>query len=251
MFVHCFGCGGGLNEIHAATGIAKTRLLRWPPPDELGPSDWWAGRRGANDPPPSEGGVAGWQSALLADPVALRYLIEERRLASGTITDYELGYDRDQDAITFPVRAEGGDLVNLKRRYLDPAANPKTRALARPASYYPDVPPSRAVLLVAGEIDALTGRQMGLPAVTTTCGVLPEHLAPELAGRTVYVMYDVGEELAAERTAHRLRSLGSQAVVVRLALLGLPDKADLNDLYRQGGTRRDVERLIKRERRTT
>jgi len=36
---------------------------------------------------------------------------------------------------------------------------------------------------------------------------------------------------------------------VRLARLGLPDKADLNDFYCQGGTRRDVERLIKRERR--
>jgi hypothetical protein len=250
VLIHCFGCRGGLHDIHAATGIAKWRLLTWPPPDELGPSEWWVGRReGPGDSPPSEASVAGWRSALVSTPDAMRYLTQRRRLTLETIDRYELGYDRGQDAITFPVRDANGELVNLKRRSLDPAADPKTKGLARPACWYPDVPQSGAVLLVAGEIDALTGRQLELPAVTTTCGELPEHLAPELAGRAVYVMYDVGEDLAAERTARRLRALGSRAVVVRLSRLGLTHKSDLNDLYCQGGTRRDIERLIKRERR--
>jgi hypothetical protein len=251
VLIHCFGCRAGLDEIHAATGIAKTRLLKWPPPEELGSVlESSSRRRGAADPPPSEGDVAGWHSALLAHPDAFRYLTEQRGLTPQTLREYELGYDRAADAITFPVR-DGGGLVNVKRRFLDPAADPKTRGLARPAALYPDMPPERAVLLVACEIDALTGRQMDLPAITTTCGALPEHLAPALSGRLVYVMYDVGEELAAERTAAKLRDVGSRAVVVRLALLGLGHKSDLNDLYCAGGTRQDVVRLINRERRAT
>lgn len=252
MLVRCFGCGGGLEDVHAVTGIPKTRLLKWPPPEELGEPISESRRGTAHvDPPPSEGSVAGWHSTLLSSPDALRYLLEERRLSIGTILDYELGYDRPKDAIAFPVRDNAGELVNLKRRFLDPAADPKTRALSRPANWYPDVPASGALLLVAGEIDALTGRQLGLPTVTTTCGAtVPEHLLGALAHRDVYVMFDVGEDVAAKRTARRLQTVQARPLIVRLSRLGLPDRADLNDFYRQGGTKRDLERLIKRERRS-
>src|SRR5919205_934102 len=113
--------------------------------------------RSADQPPPSEATVDGWCSALLARPDALTYLLETRGLTLETIKRYELGYDSERNAITFPARDADG-----------------------------------ALLLVAGEIDALTGRQNDLPTVTTTCGTaLPDHLAQRLAGRKVFVMYDV------------------------------------------------------------
>jgi DNA primase len=200
--------------------------------------------------PLNETAVGEWRAALLASPSALSYLVEQRGLTLETIERYGLGYDVESNAITFPVRDEAGELVNLRRRYLAPDADPPIRGLARPASLYPDVPASGGLLLVAGEFDALTGRQLDLPTITTTCGAaLPDHLAPQLAGRMVYVMHDVGEERAAERTAGKLLALGSQAFVVRLRLLGLPDKSDLNDFYTQGGTAQQIRALCHRERR--
>src|SRR5205085_3355641 len=124
------------------------------------------------------------------------------------------GYDQGRNAITFPARDENGKLVNVRYRFLNPDADPKVIGLARPAVLYPDVPPEGGLLLVAGEIDALTGRQNDLPTITTTCGQqLPDPLAQRLAGRKVFVMYDVGEEAAAARTVAKLRALGSPATI--------------------------------------
>jgi DNA primase len=185
---------------------------------------------------------------LLASPEGLRYLIQQRGLTLETIQRYELGYDERRHAITFPARDEDGALVNVRHRFLSPGADPKVIGLARPAVLYPDVPHDGALLLVAGEIDALTGRQNGLPTITTTCGTaLPDHLAQRLAGRKVFVMYDVGEEAAAGRSVAKLRELGSPAITVELRSLGLPDKADLNDYYRQGGKTKRLRALIWRQ----
>lgn len=251
VLIRCWNCHGRLNEISEATGISKTRLLTWPPPEELGPEVKRYRSTGSGDiaAPPSLGTVGGFHSALLSNPEALAYL-ETRGLTGETIERYELGYDRDSNAIVVPVWDEKGELDNLRRRFLNPKANPKILGLAgRLSQLYPDVP-SGDLLLVAGEFDALVGRQMGLPTVTTTCGsTLPAHLADRLAERLVYVIYDVGEDLAAESTAEELRALGSEAVVVHLALLGLPEKGDLNDFYRLGGTAEQIKALRRRERR--
>lgn len=249
-FYFCFGCSGGLNEVSEASGIPRSRLIgEWPLPPELGPavrSGRSAGRRGAAAPP-SQAQVDGHHSALLASPEALAYLKEKRGLTVETIERYELGYDVDSNAIVIPVWDENGELDNLRRRFLDPRAKPKIIGRARPSQLYPDVPATGGLLLVAGEFDALIGRQLGLPSVTTTCGTtLPAHLAPRLAGRIVFVMYDVGESLAAKRTTETLRALGSQAAVVHLALLGLPNKGDLNDFYRLGGTAAEIKALCRR-----
>lgn len=248
VLIHCW-CGAGLDEIADATGVSKARLLEWPPATELGPAvknGRSAGRRSAAAPP-SQAQVDGFHSALLSNPKALAYLNEKRGLTVETIDLYELGYDLDKNAIVIPVWDENGELGNLRRRFLAPDANPKITGLARPAGLYPDVPATGGLLLVAGEFDALIGRQMGLPTVTTTCGTtLPAHLAPRLAGRIVFAMYDVGESHAAKRTTAMLRALGSQAAVVHLALLGLPNKADLNDFFLRGGTAAEIKALCRR-----
>jgi len=249
-FYHCWGCSGGLNKVSEASGIPRSRLIgEWPLPPELGPavrSGRSTGRRGAAAPP-SQAQVDGHHSALLASPEALAYLNETRGLTLETIEQFQLGYDVDSNAIVIPVWDENGELDNLRRRFLARDAKPKILGKARPSQMYPDVPATGGLLLVAGEFDALIGRQMGLPTVTTTCGTtLPAHLAPRLAGRIVFTMYDVGESRAAKRTTETLCALGSQAVVVHLALLGLPNKGDLNDFYRLGGTAEEIKALCRR-----
>jgi hypothetical protein len=250
-FYHCWGCSGGLNEVSEASGIPRSRLIgEWPLPPELGPAVRCGrsnGRRGTAAPP-SQAQVDGFHAALLSSPKALSYLNEKRGLTVETIRRFQLGYGIDKDAVGWPVWDENGELDSYRWRFLNKDAEPKIMGMAgRPAQLYPDVPATGGLLLVAGEFDALVGRQMGLPTVTTTCGTtLPAHLAPRLAGRIVFTMYDVGESRAAKRTTARLRDLGSQAAVVHLALLGLPNKGDLNDFFLQGGTAEEIKALCRR-----
>ena len=194
----------------------------------------------------NEGSVGGWHSRVWTTEHALTWL-HERGLTDETIAEYKLGHDKESDAITIPVY-EAGELVGVKRRYLDPAADPKTKNTPGQARLYPSILALGKPLLVAGELDALIGRQMGLPTVTTTCGVtMPKHLAPAFNRRHVFVMFDVGETRAAVKAATRVLAYGAQSArVIELEKLGLAHGGDLNDLYLAGGTADDVKALIRR-----
>lgn len=204
-------------------------------------------REGPPAPLPNGGTIDGWHSRLLATREPLAYLIDGRGLSLETVGRHRIGWDGRH--LTFPIFGAGGDLLNLQRRL--PVDGAAMRGLFRRGSQlYPDVPRRGPLLLVAGELDALLGRQHGLRAVTTTCGArVPDALLPPLAGRTVAIAFDVGEEAAAETTAAKLRVAGSEAWVVRLGLLGLPEKGDLSDYLRAEGSAAEVRTLVRDERR--
>jgi hypothetical protein len=207
------------------------------------------GARSAAPPEPiTEERIDGYVSRLWAErgADALAWL-RARRLTDETIREYRLGFDDTDpfldDAIVIPVY-EDGEPVREKRRFLY-SDDPKTMNSPGPAKLYPDVPERGALLFVAGELDALIGRQMGLPTVSTTCGAkLPEHLAPAFAGRRVFVMFDVGED--ANVAVDHARAVGATVTVIDLGALELPPKGDLNDLYLAGGTAEDVKDLVRR-----
>jgi hypothetical protein len=194
-------------------------------------------------PLPTIGHIGGWQSRLQTAPGALNYLLS--RVNSETVERYEFGWDGE--ALTLPIY-EDGELVNLRRRRLG-RRRPFKGLAGRGSQLFPPPPRRKAVLLVAGEFDALRAREHDLPAVTTTCGArLPSRLVRQLSTRHVAVAYDVGEEAAAEKTVAALRAAGSTAWLVRLGLLGLRVRGDLSDYFTKGGSRDELVRLIKAER---
>lgn len=256
VFVHCFGCSGGLNEVHVATGIPKSRLLTWPPPDEVGPRDhaWRSDAGGAWEPGPTEEQVRGYHKNLLSNPAVLRYLIEERGVCPGHIDRYELGYDSAANAIAFPIRDARGKLVNLKRRYLDPAANPKSRGMRGEgrSHLYPidrlhgDGP----LVLCEGEITAHVLNRYGFRAITSTGG---KNWKPEwtalVAGQQVAVFYDADAELAAEHRAAEFRAAGVDAWAARLSHAGFSGTTDPDDvLVKHGWSANQLRRLIRKPR---
>jgi hypothetical protein len=249
VLVHCFGCGAGGKAISEASGIPEWRLYDWPPTEELGPPAWQ--RRGAAGGEsarlPSLATVKGWASRLLSSGAPLEYLTDERLLDTDVLARYLVGWDGDEGDLTFPVFA-GGELANLLRR--KPLAGARMRApRGHGRSPYPDRPPSGALVLLGGEIDALTGRQMGMHGAVTVSGCnLPNLVVPLFAKRVVYVMFDVGEEIAAARVAARLRDFRATVYVADLRLLGLPDKGDLNDAYRAGIGPERIALLLRRAR---
>jgi hypothetical protein len=174
---------------------------------------------------------------------------------------FYVGFDRSTGDLTLPafagdayrrdchgIEAIDGEIVGeLRRRPVDGA---KVRAIrGHPRAPYPNLPATGPLLLVAGELDALTGRQLGLPAVTVSGAKLPEHSEHAFRGRTVAVLFDAGpEEAAAQKIVQRLRAAGGRAWAVRLSRLGFRDDYDLNDWLRDGASPEDVRRFINDER---
>lgn len=242
----CPRAGECLHSLAAAAGTTAGHI-KSNPLQHLAP--WLdGGRRAVRHPvkPPSEATVAGWRSALLASPEALRYLIERRGLTLETIERYELGYDRDADAVTFSVRDEDGELVNVKRRFLNSSAQPKSMGLARPAALYPVrvlAGDPQALVVCEGEVDALLLNQHGISAVTSTAGT---HWNPEwdahVVGRQVAVLYDAGVVSYdnAEARAEGFRLAGARdAWPVDLTLAGFQKGEDVGDWFVKYGRSAD------------
>jgi hypothetical protein len=105
--------------------------------------------------------------------------------------------------------------VNVRRRFLDPDADPKIVGIRRrgsqlyPLSSLVDDP--RRVVLCEGELDALLLNQLEIPALTSTAGT---SWKPEwnryVIGRRVAVLYDAGSVKKAARRAGELRAAGAR-----------------------------------------
>ena len=164
---------------------------------------------------------------------------------------HDLGYviRRGYDAISARGYS-GSEVVTEAFRSLDPRARKHDLLSGCPVGWIgaPVPPEGELVLLVAGFVDGFSARQRGFPAVSSIGTSLPDHLLADLAGKTVAVAYDVGEEKSAERTTTKLRAAGNEAFVVHLAKLGLPPKGDLADYFAGGGSRDEMVRLIQQER---
>ncbi|HEX6681090.1 MAG TPA: hypothetical protein VF063_10625 [Gaiellaceae bacterium] len=257
-WVQCWVCPNGREYTAAlrdAVGVAASLILD----DPLRYLAAWlttnGHRRSAPQPPPTEATVDGWRSGLLASPDGLRYLIQERGLTLETIKRYELGYDQDHHAVTFPVRDEDGALVNVRRRRLNPNARPKIVGLARPASIYPlgilaDDP--AALVICEGELDCLLLNQHGIPALTGTAGTTwKDEWSAYIVGRQVAVMYDAGSHELATRRASGLRAAGARdAWPVDLSRAGLEHGEDVGDWFvTYGRSARELRRFINGSRR--
>jgi hypothetical protein len=208
--------------------------------------------------PLNENAVRQYRDGLLASAPALRYLIETRGLTLESIERYALGHDGAADAITIPVRDEFGALVNLRRRYLAPDADPKMTGLPRrPAALFPlnalAYEPD-AFVVCEGELDAMLLNQHRITAVTSTAGTTwkPEW-DRHVARRRVAVLYDAGAssyEKAERRAAGFVAAGAREAWPVDLTLAGFAKGEDVTDWfmrYRWDGA--TLRRFLNRTRR--
>jgi len=241
-WVQCWVCDEGsayLADLAAAVGCRPYQLID-DPLTHLGhllerPTSGSAARQesvtGAH--------IDGWCSRLTTTEHALAWL-HRRGLTDETIRRYLLGYDGDAHAITIPVYDEAGELVNLRRRFLAPDADPKIVGLVgRGRSHlYPlstlDSDPA-ALVLCEGEPDCWLLNQHGIPALTSTAGTTwkPEWDA-HVVGRRVGVLYDAGA-LSYERAERRALALvaagAGEAWPVDLTLAGFAKGEDVTDWF--------------------
>jgi hypothetical protein len=235
--VWCFGHHGGASDVAQALGISMQEVLAWPPPEELG------------EPVERTGGYDGPPEALhQADEFAkLVRLLRRSRAACAAearaaaakrgidVAQHPIGLTVRRGEPAFVVRTYLGGAVQSEafRRVNDKAANARwghkddvLRGRKPPGwlAYPPQA--GRGVLLCAGFWDVLVARELGLPAISSVGTHVAPELLRELAGREVFVCFDVGEEVAAERVARLLRAAEAR----RAHVLHLPLPCEGDDL---------------------
>lgn len=147
---------------------------------------------------PTESQIRSWTRVLLGKPNALRKMTEDRGLTKQSIREHQIGWDGQR--FTIPVRDENGELVNV-RRY-KPSARKHSQKMISWGTGWGEGrllgwdlltdESSRDVILHAGELDYIIGRQYGLPSVTHTSGenVFKMEWVKHFKGKRVFVAYD-------------------------------------------------------------
>src|SRR5215831_778970 len=185
-FCHA-GCGGG------RVADLIMHQSRWVPPGRAAMNG--SPRRGGASAQEiiTEGKIKGWHAALLDDETVADYLVS-RGIHTKTIIDFEIGWDRDREVYTIPIRGPMGEIFNV-RRYTTREGKTKIWNVTgmRPTELYPlnQISADR-IIICEGEWDALVTIQNGYPAITRTSGAKTwnPRWNPLFKGKLVFIAQD-------------------------------------------------------------
>jgi len=236
LLIHCHtGCPP--EQVLASIGlslgdlsVADDRVQAWAPRRD-GELHLVSGGPGSSvgrepEPLPTEDELAGWVGQL--DQIG-PWLIQARCWETPTLARLGVGYDGRR--LVVPYRDAQGVLIGAVR--YRPGAVPKAIAAGGHGRHLFPAPESLEghghVLLVEGEPDAITGHQLGLPAVSVPgVSAWRDEWTERLCDRRVTVALDADEagRRAAMRVGQKLSSAGIAVAICDLA----PDRDDGMDL---------------------
>src|SRR5262252_8779605 len=190
----CFaGCGGG----RVVELIAQKST--WIDPGRAN-LNGGAPRRSSSGSPEviTEGRIKGWHEALLDDEAVCSYLIE-RGIHTKTMMDFEIGWDRNRQVYTIPVRGPKGEIWNVRRYTNREGAFTKIRNVTgmRATEIYPvNQLDADRIIICEGEWDTLLTIQHGYAAVTRTSGAKTWYPRwnPLFKGKLVFIVPDRDKE---------------------------------------------------------
>lgn len=171
--------------------------------------------------------VKGWTASLASNEEALEELEEERGLDLSTIERFEIGWDRDLDAYTIPVRSEDGTLWNARRYTLHPREG-RRKIWSHGEGYgaprlYPmaileDSP--KSIIICEGEWDALLTIQHGYAAITRTASAITwkTEWGEHFKDKVVYLCHDMDKAGADanKKVGRALRRIAKEVRVIDL-----------------------------------
>lgn len=200
----------------------------------------------------SEAKVKTWHDRLRADRHRMAYLIEKRGLAKEVIDACQLGFEQFTQRYTIPVRDAEGRLVNVRRYKPDAPLSEKLinmTGYGSPPRLYPISSFNNAakeILVVEGEMDALSSLSHRVPAVSGTGGALrwDPTWGKLFAGMHVVLCYDNDKEgrLGAKKAYVNIKPHALSVVVLDPLLP--EEKSDITDWWLQGGTVEQLGELI-------
>ena len=191
---------------------------------------------------------------LLKAAQVLDFLKKRRGFTLETIKKFQLGFDGER--ICIPIFM-GEHCVNVRRYAWRPGTAPTEKMLSFGAGYgearlFPEanLHNDSPILLCEGETDAILANQLGYNAVSVTggAGTWTSKFTVAVAGKVVYVCYDIDEagRKGEEKVA---RAIGAVAKEVRLIHLPItePKNGDFTDyVIGHGFTKKDFDELIEK-----
>lgn len=228
------------------------------PPTSSGRSSRKASNGAGFVAPISEGQVAGYHAALLANSQRLSSFLARRGLDRDTVVAFQLGWDQRAQAYTIPVRDFDGELVNIRFYQLDPTDD-RRKIWSIPGRgspvLYPAMRPGFGsgipewVVICEGELDALIAIQHGFPAITRTggAGTWKGEWNGHFAGKVVYLCHDADRE---GENANRDVAAHLEGVALEVHVVHLPYSVteshgkDVTDFFMEGNQASDFYQLL-------
>lgn len=174
----------------------------------------------------SEGKLKGWCEALMANEAALEDLMTSRGLYTGTIQQFEMGWDSVKSAYTLPVRGADGEILNVRRYQIRPPAGRRKiwgiEGMNEPRLYPAQVLDENpdAIIICEGELDAIITNQFGFPTITRTgsARVWRSEWNEVFRDKVVYLCHDCDEagQDGNRRVGRSLRRVAREVRIVRL-----------------------------------
>lgn len=233
------GCGGG-----RVVDLIR-RQSDWVPPSASAANGHGRqrNRKKAKSPESiTEAKVKGWVDNLMSDEAALDEVKLMRGLFDSTISQFEIGWDRDRRAYTIPVRGEDGELLNIRRYQLRPTSGRRkiwgVEGMNEPRLYplriFEDNP--QEIIICEGELDAIITNQYGFPCVTRTgsARVWKSEWNQVFKDKVVYLCHDCDEsgQDGNRRVGRSLRRVAREVRIVRLPYPITPKHGkDLTDYW--------------------
>lgn len=203
----------------------------------------------------TEAMVRGWMDALISSPGRLEELMAARGLEVETLQAYEIGWDRDRQAYTIPVRSETGEFWNLRRYQLNPtddrrkiwSINGMGSPRLFPMSVLEDENPDE-IIVCEGEWDSLLTLQHGFHAITRTASATTwlAEWGEKFQGKTVYLCHDA--DTAGQDANRKVGRALARVADVRIVSLPYDVESkhgkDLTDYWLEGHTAEDFQKLL-------
>jgi twinkle protein len=188
------------------------------------------------------------------DGVIYKYLTEERKLESKIVGQFDIRGARVKGDvyISFPSFSPSGEIVNNSYRSLEPIDNGKKKVFQdkgcapslfgwqamTEADYR-----GRKILLCEGQIDAMTWRQWGIPALSIPNGSGTTWIEYEWENLemfdTIYLSFDMDG-----KTQDSLKKTISRLGRHRCLIVNIPDK-DANDALKAGRTSEEAQMWVR------
>jgi hypothetical protein len=254
---YCNTCGIGMSDVELIQ-MMRDEPERIVPPPGPGPRSFDANARksGPSSKLPDEGAIAGWSSALLADRQGLKKFQRLRGLSIATLRAFDIGWDRQTNAFTIPVRDRDGILINVRRYQPEPKDGRRkiwsVSGHGEPALYpiniFDDDP--KDIIIAEGEWDTLLTIQNGFAAVTRTGTA--DTWRPSwnnwFRERRVWLCHDMDTkgQVANKKLMRELRSVAESVAIITLPYEVRPKHGeDLTDYFhRDGHTAPDLRALM-------
>jgi hypothetical protein len=223
-----------------------------PPRSNVRSIDDAPSRRGKGRPKlelPDDETLRQWTEALRANKAKMSFLVNERGLDEATIEKFELGWYNGR--ITIPVRDADGVLVNV-RRYKSDAKQSRDKmynmtGYGEARLFLPWMLEEDTVIIFEGEMDALLGQHLGLPAMTHTAGasVWKDTWSVKFQGKTVFICYDVDASgmNGARKVGQKISQYAKEVFVIKLPIQ-IPGGDFTDYIVKQGYSKNDFLALM-------